>query len=122
MSAIVVFQHDAACRTKPWELQLMARQIARFLGFLFLLAGFAVGLIDGTRSIAAESLDWMSFGGALNWLFPERLIAVQDTVTRNIHPFLWDPVITTLLLLPALIILFTTGMILLILAGHRARL
>jgi hypothetical protein len=99
----------------------MARLVARFFGLLFLLAGMSVGLVDGTRSIATDTLDWTSFGGALNWLFPDRMSAVQEIVTKTVHPFLWDPIIATFLALPAIALLFGAGLAFLIIARAKAQ-
>jgi hypothetical protein len=98
----------------------MARIFARILGLLFLLQGFAVGLVDGTRSIAAYQLDWTSFGGLLNWLFPERMAAAAaQAAGKGGLTILWDYGLTPLLPAPAIVLLFGLGSLLLIVARDR---
>jgi hypothetical protein len=98
----------------------MARIFARILGLLFLLQGFAVGLVDGTRSIAAYQLDWTSFGALLNWLFPERIAAAATQVAgKGFLAILWDYCLTPLLPAPAIVLLFGLGSLLLIVARDR---
>jgi hypothetical protein len=95
----------------------MARTFARILGLFFLLQGFAVGLVDGTRSIAAYQLDWTSFGGALTWLFPERMAAAATQVSgKGFLAIFWDYGLTPLFPAPAIILLFGLGLLLLIVA------
>ena len=99
----------------------MGRYFFRIGGLLFLLVGIAVGLIDGTRSIAADRLDLTSFGEALNWFFPDRMIAVQETISKNLHPFIWDPFLTTILPLPAIFLFFSTGTVFLGMERNKLR-
>jgi hypothetical protein len=94
----------------------MMRVIARAFGLLFLLAGFAVGLIDGTRSIAADGLDWTSTAGIINWFFPQGTSLLQEGVVRHIHPLLWDPLLSALMPLPVILLFFATGALILALA------
>jgi hypothetical protein len=46
---------------------------------------------------------------------------VQAVVQRYIHPFLWDPIIVTLLLCWAFAVLMVLGLLILALSGSRAR-
>jgi hypothetical protein len=99
---------------------IMARIFARILGLIFLLQGFAIGLIDGTRSIAASQLDWTSFGAALNWLMPERMAAAAaNPATGGVMAWAWDYGILPLLPAPAIALFFGIGVFLLILVRDR---
>ncbi len=49
----------------------------------------------------------------------ESLNLTQAIVQRYLHPFLWDPIIITLLLWPAWIVFFVPGILLLILFRKR---
>jgi hypothetical protein len=97
----------------------MARLIARIFGFLSFCAGMVVGILDGTRAIAANALDLTPFGATLMWLFPRQFPLLETAVTQNIHPLLWDPLLLNLFLLPAIAVLFGLGILLLILGRDK---
>ncbi len=77
------------------------------LGLIFRLASlvcFAIALIAGvldlTRSIADKALvltplhtDWLQYS-------PDSLALLREFVTTNLHPYLWSPVIETVLSVP----------------------
>jgi hypothetical protein len=97
----------------------MARAVARILGFLSFCAGMVIGVLDGTRAIAADSLELTPFGAAILWLFPRQFPFLEVAIRQNIHPLLWDPLLLTLFLLPAVAVLFGLGMLLLILGRDK---
>jgi hypothetical protein len=96
----------------------MIRFIARFLGLLIFAAAFIALIADGIRSIAADRMvltpleqTWMStHDGSLN--------RSQEMVQSYLHPYLWDPVIQTMLHWPTFAVVGVLG-ILLMLAGAR---
>jgi hypothetical protein len=98
----------------------MFRFIIRFLGLGLLLAGFAVGVIDGAKSLDQSSLVLTPLGAALFWLLPRQFPIIEPAVTRHVHPFLWDPVLLNLFLLPAVLVCLALGTLLLVLARRRA--
>ena len=63
---------------------------------------FAV--IDGTKSIAAEHLRFTSFGDAWKDIHLASLQATQHGL-EGIFPFLWSPVLTTLIWIPSSIVI-----------------
>ncbi|MGL4636412.1 MAG: hypothetical protein ACRCWF_10545 [Beijerinckiaceae bacterium] len=91
----------------------MLRTFIRLLGLLSLGAGFLAGIVDGTRSIASMTLEWMSLGAALTWLMPRQMGGLEKTVSGQIHPLLWDPLLINFLKLPATVALFALGFLLL---------
>lgn len=87
--------------------------ISRFLG-LWLIAGALVALvIDATKSIAASRLTVTALGEAWFALAPSSLMAAQEFVQQSLEPsigqWLWDPLIQTILLLPAWAVLGALG-------------
>ena len=74
--------------------------LARALGFWLIAAGIVGIVIDGTKSIAADRLIITPLGQAWFELSPNSLNGLQAGIERNIHPFLWDPVMLWLLMLP----------------------
>jgi hypothetical protein len=97
----------------------MIRFLLRLIGLLTLAGGFATLVVDGTRSIAASQLRLLPFRDLVAALFPGRLPLLQDWVTRDIHPLLWHPVLTTILGAPAALVLAAIGLLFLRLAQPR---
>lgn len=97
----------------------MLRILARFLGLAALAAAMAAGVYDGARSIADATPKLVSIGEATNRLAPRLLPLLEDAVTRNIHPLLWNPLAMTLLMAPATIALFALGVALLLAAAAK---
>ncbi len=83
----------------------------RTCAFLLLAAGFVAAVMDGARSLAASALDYAQLGGTVAGLLGERFAALQPAVERNLHPLLWDPVLTKLLLLPTSLALLGLGLL-----------
>ncbi len=83
--------------------------LTRVLG-LWLIAASIVGIvIDGTKSIAADDLIVTPLGETWFVLSPSTLNLVQAGIERNIHPWLWDPVIQWLLMLPNWLVIGAIG-------------
>jgi hypothetical protein len=98
----------------------MLRFIVRLLGIGLLVAGFAVGVIDGAKSLDQSSVVLTPLGAALFWLFPRQFPVIEPAITRHVHPALWDPVLLNLFLLPAVIVCFALGALFLVIARRRA--
>jgi hypothetical protein len=95
--------------------------IGRLIGWIFFLAGLAV--------LVRDVLVWINTGrwapialGQL-WFDLDRssLNLVQAVVQRYIHPFLWDPIIVTVLLWWAFAVFMVLGVLVLALAGTWSR-
>ena len=97
----------------------MLRFTCRAIGLVLLALGFVGLVIDGTRSIANDAISFQSLGQIAAALFKERFLTLQPTVEK-LHPFLWDPVMRTVLLTPGSIAAFALGALLLWL-GQRPR-
>ncbi len=78
----------------------MIRLILKFLGFVVLSLGFVAFVIDGTRTIAGSRISVTTMGEMLNSLAGAKVLMFQLMVERNLHPLIWKPVLTTLLLVP----------------------
>ena len=97
----------------------MLRFIARALGLLLIAAGFVGLVIDGTRSIANGGVMFTPIGEAAYRVFGERYLLLQPAIERHVHPALWDPVVLNLTLLPASVVGFFLGVLLLWLGQKR---
>jgi hypothetical protein len=96
----------------------LIRLLVRLLALAMLAGAFAAAVIDGARSIAASQLSITPMGVTVYWAFPGKLSLVQSTLER-IHPFLWDPILLDILLLPTWLVMSALGVGLFYLARRR---
>ena len=86
---------------------------SRFVG-LWLIAGALVALvIDATKTIAASKFTVTALGEAWASIGMGSLMAAQEFVQQTLEPtvgrWLWDPLIQSILLLPAWVVLGAVG-------------
>lgn len=72
------------------------RLIGRLIGLALLAGAFAAAVIDGARSIAASRLIVTPLGETLYWAFPNKMPLLQPFIERQLHPFLWNPILYVL--------------------------
>ncbi len=87
--------------------------LTRFIG-LWMIAGALVALVvDGTKTIAAETLTVTPLGQTWYSISPSTLIAAQSFVQEKVETYighwLWDPLIVWILLLPTWLVLGLLG-------------
>jgi hypothetical protein len=87
--------------------------LARSLGLLLVAAGFIGLVIDGTRSIVNHAISFAPLGGVVNFLVPGGVPGLQARVAVPSYPWLWDPIFTNLLQVPASLAGFLLGALLL---------
>jgi hypothetical protein len=92
----------------------MLRLLARLFGFLALAAGMVAGVLDGARFIADGRLAPMPLGSAGFWLAPRFFPLIEPGVVRHVHPWLWDPLLLNVFLLPTVVVMFVLGTLLLV--------
>ncbi len=95
----------------------MLRLLIRFIGLVLLAAGFIALIIDGTRSIAGGRLLVVSLNRGAAELFPALYQDLQASV-ESVSAFLWDPLLTTLMLTPVSLAFGGAG-VMLIALSHR---
>jgi hypothetical protein len=98
----------------------MIRFLFRTLGLLFLAAAFIFLVYDGTRSIAANVLLYSKVDEIWSLVHTASLQQLQPSIEKRAPPWLWDPVVTTVLDAPAVVVLGIIGAIL-ILLGRRKK-
>ncbi len=91
----------------------MFRFLLRALGLLLVAAGFVGLVIDATRSIANGVVSFTPLGELAFTLFPRTFPTLEPAVTRHVHPYLWDPILLNLFLMPASVLGFVLGALLL---------
>jgi len=87
----------------------MFRLLLRFLGLCLLAAAFVTLLGDVTRSVAGARLYVTPLRETLVVLAPGKLALAQTFVERQVHPFIWDPVLVDLMRLPVWLALGAIG-------------
>jgi hypothetical protein len=87
--------------------------LARSVGLLLVAAGFIGLVIDGTRSIVNNAVSFAPLGGVVNVFFPGGVSGLEARVAVPSYPWLWDPVFTNLLQVPASLAGFVIGALLL---------
>lgn len=97
----------------------MLKFIARLIG-LFLLAGAMIAVIvDGATSIGGSHLTFLPFGSLWIAAGANSLAATREFLL-GIQPWLWDPVVSWILKLPAFLVLGLLGFLFLW-AGRKRR-
>jgi hypothetical protein len=79
----------------------MVRFLLRLIGYLSVAAGFVALVIDGARSIANAGLRFTPVSDVLIAVIQERYQLIQPAIERNLHPWLWDPLLLSLMRAPA---------------------
>jgi hypothetical protein len=99
----------------------MLRFLARVLGLVLIAAGFVGLVIDATRSIANGAIQLTPLGDVAFTLFPRSFPILEPAITRHVHPWLWDPLLLNVFLLPASVVGFVLGLLLLWLGQPRRK-
>jgi len=88
--------------------------IGRLIGWIIFLAGLSVLVRD--VMVWIDTKDWAPIALGQLWFDLK-----QAVVQRYIHPFLWDPIIVSILLCWAFAVLMVLGVLILAVSGRRAR-
>ena len=95
--------------------------VGRVIGWIALLAGTAVLVRDLLVWIDTKHWAPIALGQLWYQLNRSSLNLTQAVVQRYIHPFLWDPIIVSILLSWAFAVLMLLAALLLVLFRRRAR-
>ena len=83
-----------------------------------MLASVITLVIDATKSLALNQFVITSLGQQWYEFHPQSLTAAQKAVETHLHPFVWDPILTAILLWPSWALFGVLGIVLLW-AGRR---
>jgi hypothetical protein len=97
----------------------MIRFLFRMVGFLILAGGFVTLIYDGTRWIAGGTLTFTPLGQVWNNVHSNSLQLLQPAIERHVSPFLWDPVVLSILTTPAWIVFAIIGAILMLIGRKK---
>jgi hypothetical protein len=95
--------------------------VGRLIGWIIFLAGLSVLVRDVLVWIDTKRWAPLALGQLWFDLNRSSLNLVQAVVQRYIHPFLWDPIIVTILLCWAFVVLIVLGLLILAVSHIRAR-
>jgi len=97
----------------------MLKSILRVFALFALAMALITAVLDITRSIADSTLIMTPLG--VDWfnLSPSTLNLSQATVQRYVHPYLWDPVIQTILQAPSWFVFGALWLVLSLLGRRR---
>ncbi len=98
----------------------MIRSLFRFIGVIFLAAGFILLVYDGAKSIADSRMYIYKLGQLWTDVHTSSMQAAQAKIQASLPAQVWDPVITTLLNQPSWLVFGIIG-ILFILMGRRRK-
>ncbi|MEO9959481.1 MAG: hypothetical protein ABJF07_04235 [Nisaea sp.] len=84
----------------------------RFIALLLLLIALALAARDGYASYQAQALRIMDAGTLWAGLHRDSLQLAEPAISRYLHPFLWHPVMVTILLFPSWLVFGVLGIIL----------
>ena len=97
----------------------MLRILVRFVGLMLLATGFAALVIDGTKSIASNTIVLTSLGTTLAQLAPAKLSLLQAAIEKRFGPWAWDPAGLMFLALPDWVVAGGLGAVLFLLTRRR---
>jgi len=83
----------------------MIRFIFRILGFWLFAGAFVALVLDGARSITSGDLIVTAMGSTWSDLHVSSLQMAQAGIQRNVHPYLWDPVMIYILAAPTWLVI-----------------
>jgi hypothetical protein len=95
--------------------------IGRFLAWLFIALGLGVFAYDVWVFLNSGAVNLTALGQLWYSLHPGSLNLVQAVIERYVHPFLWDPIIISVLLTPASLVFVVIGIVLALLFRRRKR-
>lgn len=78
----------------------MIRLPLRILGFVLIVAGFVALVIDGTRSIAGQRLIATAVSDTWRAVHFDSLTRAEARLREAAPPWVWDPVVISLIGLP----------------------
>jgi hypothetical protein len=77
------------------------RWLSKIIGWLFLLIAIAIGILDVYSWVISDNFILTDIGSMWYLIHPISLQVIEPIVSRYIHPALWYPFITNVLLWPA---------------------
>lgn len=100
----------------------MIRFIFRFFGLWILAAAFIFLIYDGTKSIADRTDFFITKTSDVWSAIHQNSLAGLQSLVQQAAPWLWDPVVVTILAQPAWLVLAVIGILLIVIGRKKKRL
>lgn len=97
------------------------RRFFRLLALILILIALALAGRDGYVSYQAGALSIMDTGTLWAGLHRDSLQLAEPAISRYLHPYLWHPVMVTILLMPGWLVSGVLGFLLWLATRLRAR-
>jgi hypothetical protein len=97
----------------------MIRFLLRFFGLIFLAAGFILGVYDGTKSIAGNTVFFTSVRALWELVNAGGPAKLQPMIEPYAGGYLWDPLMVTILAAPSWGLLAVFGILFLMLGRKK---
>ena len=91
----------------------------KIIGLFVLALAVVLAVLDITRSITASEIILTPLASSWATVSPKSLLDTRDLVQAWAHPYLWDPVVVTMLKLPSWLVFWLVSMILLRMGQRR---
>lgn len=88
---------------------VVLRFLLRLTGCFLLAAGVVAFVSDGSRAIAQSKIVIVSAGELLGSIAPGAMASLKDVLLSGSAPFLWDPLLISLLSWPAWLLFAVLG-------------
>lgn len=103
------------------ECKVTMRFLLRAISMIALVMAVIAGVIDAIKSVAASEVVISPLGAAWYGLSPDTLNLAQAVIQRNVHPYLWDPVVQWILLQPAWAVFLVISLFFYLIAWRRPK-
>lgn len=90
------------------------------MGLFVLALAVVLAVLDITRSITASEIVLTPLAKTWGTISPQTLLDSRDLVREWAHPYLWDPVVLSILNLPSWLVVWLIAMIFLKLGQRRS--
>jgi hypothetical protein len=97
------------------------RLIIRTFGLILIFIAIVVGVLDLIDSYNGNGFTLMDVGSLWYSTHPSSLQLLQPAIARYISPFLWDPIMVTILLWPVTSVLGLPGAFFVLLTRRKTR-
>jgi hypothetical protein len=95
--------------------------VCRIIGWIFILAALAIGAYEVIELLKTGSWRLTALGEVWFKLHRASLNGAQAGIQRYVAPWLWEPVITTILLWPGWLVFGVPGGLLVLVCRRRKR-
>ena len=97
------------------------RFLLRAISLLALIVAVISAVVDAIRSLAASEIVITPLGAAWYSFSPDTLNLAQALIQRNVHPYIWDPIVQWILLQPTWGVFLTLSLIFYLITWRRPR-